>query len=207
MRYRRAVEKLRTLASACDAERAWPGDDPILLEAYAFGEVLDGPDELDRVEVVLVLNLPAEEVVWESTPRQAVWLEDSLRLNKGGYSYRWRSSRDSVSNHRIRRPVRFWSREGGPDEGVLQALSERRFGDLPRLETPPEDQREQVAGELAVAFGRLRAVRDSYWDQQWRREHRGFGRYPENELWDAIDGYLDLYDASQADPGEVSGEG
>jgi hypothetical protein len=40
MRYRRAVEKLRTLASACDMERGWPGEDPILLEAYAFGEVL-----------------------------------------------------------------------------------------------------------------------------------------------------------------------
>jgi hypothetical protein len=58
--------------------------------------------------VVLVLSLPREEVVWESTPRQAMSLEDSLRLNKGGYFYCWRSRQDSVSNHRIKRPVRFW---------------------------------------------------------------------------------------------------
>ncbi len=207
MRYRRAVEKLRILASACDMERALPGQDPLLLEAYAFGEVLEGPDELETVEVVLVLGLPPSKVIWESTPRQAMWLEDILRLNKGGYSYWWRSHQDSVTNHRIRQPVRFWSREDGPDEGVLQALTERRFGDLPRLEIPPEVQREQVAGELTAALGRLRGVRDSYWDQQWRRAHRGFGRYPENELWEAVEGYLDLYDASQADPGNASGRG
>ncbi len=34
-----------------------------------------------------------------------------------------------------------------------------------------------------------------------RREHRGYGRYPENELWDAVEGYLDLLDAaSSSDP-------
>lgn len=124
MRYRRAVEKLRALAEACAQQRDWPGEDPLLLEAYVHGVVLDGPDELDRVEVVLVLGLPPEQVPWVSTPRPAMWLEDSLRLNKGGFAYCWRSHLDSVSNHRIQRPVRFWSREGGPDEAV-QADSSR----------------------------------------------------------------------------------
>jgi hypothetical protein len=40
-----------------------------------------------------------------------------------------------------------------------------------------------------------------YWDQDWRRENsrenKGLGRSPENELWDAVAGYLDLLDASQ----------
>ena len=39
-------------------------------------------------------------------------------------------------------------------------------------------------------------ARDSYWDYDWRRENRGGGRYPEHELWDAVNGYLDLHDAS-----------
>ena len=27
------------------------------------------------------------------------------------------------------------------------------------------------------------------------REHRGYGRYPENELWEAVEGYFELLDA------------
>jgi len=28
----------------------------------------------------------------------------------------------------------------------------------------------------------LREVRDKYWDHDWRRAHRGYGRYPETEV-------------------------
>jgi hypothetical protein len=41
-------------------------------------------------------------------------------------------------------------------------------------------------------------VHASYWDHDWRREHRGFGRYPEHHLWEAVHGYLDLYDAAES---------
>jgi hypothetical protein len=197
MRYRRAVEKLRILAEACESVRNWPPEDPFLLEAHVFGDVLTGADPLDCVEVVLVLNLPPEEVPWESSPHGTLWLEDQLRLSKGGFAYWWRSHLDPVSNHRIRGPVRFWSHDG-PDEAVLQALAERRFDDLPRRAPSPGEQ-EQLAGELALALGRLRAVHGSYWDYDWRREHRGSGRYPEHHLWEAVQGYLDLYDAAAPD--------
>jgi hypothetical protein len=195
MRYRRAVEKLRILTEACESVRNWPLEDPFLLEAYVFGEVLAGTDPLECVEVVLVLNLPPEEVPWESSPHGTFWLEDRLRLNKGGFAYWWRSHLDPVSNHRIRGPVRFWSQEG-PDEAVLHALAERRFADLPRLVPSPQAQREQLVGDLAVALSHLRAVHASYWDRDWRQEHRGSGRYPEHHLWDAVQGYLDFYDAT-----------
>lgn len=65
MRYRRAVEKLRILAEACESIKRWPPEDPFLLEAYMFGDVLRGADPLDCVEVVLVLNLPSQDVVWD----------------------------------------------------------------------------------------------------------------------------------------------
>jgi hypothetical protein len=39
-------------------------------------------------------------------------------------------------------------------------------------------------------------LRLSKGDRDWRREHRGSGRYPENELWEAVDAYLDLLGAS-----------
>ena len=158
--------------------------------------MLTGADPLECVEVALVLNLPPEEVPWESTPHGTLWLEDRLRLNKGGFAYWWRSHLEPVSNHHIHGPVRFWSHEG-PDEDVLQALAERRFGDLPRVMPSPEARQEQLAHELAAALGHPRAVHASYWDQDWRREHRGLGRYPEHHLWEAVQGYLDLYDAAE----------
>ncbi len=198
MRYRRAVEKLRILAEACESVKDWPPEDPFLLEAYVFGDVLEGADPLECAEVALVLNLPPEEVPWESSPHGTLWLEDRLRLSKGGFAYWWRSRLDPVSNHRIRGPVRFWSHDG-PDETVLQALAERRFDDLPRLAPSPQEEQQQLGGELAIALSRLRAVHASYWDHDWRQEHRGFGRYPEHDLWEAVQGYLDLHDAGSSD--------
>ncbi|HEX7268081.1 MAG TPA: hypothetical protein VF256_11710 [Streptosporangiaceae bacterium] len=197
MRYRRAVEKLRILAEACESVKDWPPEDPFLLEAYVFGHVLEGADPLESVEVALVINLPPEEVPWESSPQGAAWLEDRLRLDKGGFAYWWRSHLSAVPNHHIRAPVRFWSQEG-PDEAVLQVLAERRFGDLARLAPSPHAEREELAEELATALSRLRAVHASCWDHDWRREHRGFGRYPEHHLWEAVHGYLDLYDAAES---------
>ena len=197
MRYRRAVEKLRILAEACDSVKNWPPEDPFLLEAHVFGDVLEGVDPLECVGVALVLNLPPEEVPWESSPHGTSWLEDRLRLDKGGFAYWWRSHLSPVPNHRIREPVRFWSQEG-PDETVLQALADRRFDDLPRLAPSPQAEREQLAEDLAAALSRLRAVYASYWEHDWRREHRGFGRYPEHHLWEAVQGYLELYDAAES---------
>jgi hypothetical protein len=163
MRYRRAVEKIRILAEACRDFKRFPSDEPFLLEAYVFGDVLRGVDPLDFVEVALVLNLPPQEVIWETTPRGTGWLADYLRLSKGGFAYFWRSHLDPVSNHHIRGPVRFWSL-AGPDEDVLLALSERRLGDLPQVTSPPGTEGAQRAGELQAALDHLRGVRDSYWD-------------------------------------------
>ena len=197
MRYRRAVEKLRTLAEACESVKNWPPEDPLLLEAYVFGDLLDGADPLESVEVALVLNLPPGEVPWESSPHGTAWLADQLRLDKGGFAYWWRSHLSLVPNHRIRGPVRFWSQEG-PDEAVLRALAERRLGDLARLAPSPQAGREQLVEELDAALSRLRAVHACYWDHDWRREHRVSGRYPEHQLWEAVQGYLDLYDAAES---------
>ena len=121
MRHRRAVEKLRILAETCERVKLfWFDTEPFLKAVYAFGEVLDGADPLDAVQVALAINLPPEEVPWESTP------------------------------------------------------------------------------DRTDALAHLREVRDRYWDHDWRREHRGYGRYPENELWEAVQGYLDLADAARS---------
>jgi hypothetical protein len=105
MRHRRAVEKLRILAETCERVKLfWFDTEPFLKAVYAFGEVLDGADPLDDVQVAVAINLPPEEVPWESTPEGAGWLADELRLSKGGFLYFWRSYLDPAWNHYIRGP-------------------------------------------------------------------------------------------------------
>lgn len=200
MRYKRAVEKLRLLAEGCEEIGSWPPwDEPYLVEVYAFGGVLEGIDPLDEVQVVGVIRLPPEEVAWGSSPHGTEWLADRLRLCKGGFEYWWRSYLDPVWNHYIRSPVRIWSQDG-IEEQTLDALAERRFGELRRVVPEAVDERLQLRDDLDAALRHLRRVHDSYWDADWRREHRGMGRYPEHELWEAVEGYLDLVSASRSTP-------
>ena len=204
MRYHRAVERLGLLADKCQWTTGLPVEEPFLQEAYVFGELLDGVDPIDCLEVAFALNLPPEEVPWCSQPSGTAWLVQELRLDKGGIAYWWRSRHEPVWNHAIREPVRFWSLSG-TDVAVLEALRERRFADLPRLFPTVEQIRRRTAVELDRALARVRAVRQGYWDRDWRREHRSGGRYPENELWEAVDGYLDLRDADnplRSEPGD-----
>lgn len=107
MRYRRAIEKLRLLAEACQSTTRLPLQEPFLREAYVFGEVLNGADPVERLQVAFTLDLPPEEVPWCSQPPGTPWLVDSLRLDKGGYAYWWRSRHQPVWNHVIHEPVRF----------------------------------------------------------------------------------------------------
>jgi hypothetical protein len=200
MRYKRAVEKLRLLAEGCREIGSWPPwDDPYLVEMYAFGAVLEGTDPLDEVQVAGVIRLPPEEVTWGSSPHGTEWLADRLRLSKGGFEYWWRSYLDPVQNHYIRSPVRIWSQDGIEEE-TLDALAERRFGELQRVVPDPVDERLQLRDDLDAALRHLRQVHGLYWDADWRREHRGMGRYPEHELWEAVEGYLDLMSASRPAP-------
>jgi hypothetical protein len=193
MKYRRAVEKLRILAETCEHVKTfWFDTEPFLKAVYAFGEVTDGADPLDAVQVAVAINLPPEEVPWESNPDGADWLASELRLSKGGFMYFWRSYLDPIWNHYIRGPVQIWSVDGGPDEQALAALEARDFGSLNRLVPEPADERLQLREDMDAALAHLREVRDKYWDHDWRRAHRGYGRYPENELWDAVEGFLDL---------------
>ena len=92
MRYKRAVEKLRVLAETCERVKMfWFDTEPFLKAVYAFGEVVDGADPLDAVQVAVAINLSPEEVPWESSPEGTDWLANELRLSKGGFLYFWRS--------------------------------------------------------------------------------------------------------------------
>lgn len=187
---------MRQLADACHRTTRLSLDEPFLREAYVFGDVLDGVDPIDHIQLAFTVDLPPEKVPWRSQPLGTSWLVDSLRLDKGGFVYWWRSRHEPVWNHVISDPVRFWSVDGTED-AVLDALRDRRFSEVPRRAASPVELRQRVEADLARALGHLRAVHQTYWDRDWRKVHRGGGRYPEDHLFEAVDGYLDLLEATQ----------
>ena len=66
--------------------RVWPPEGPFLVSAYIFGDVLNGADPLDNVQVAVAINLAPEEVPCGSGPHGTQWLADQLRLSKGGFA-------------------------------------------------------------------------------------------------------------------------
>jgi len=196
MRYATAVRRLRTIAESCDrASRLW--DQPVLAGGYVFGDVLDGAADLPVVQVAFVLDCPVEEVTWLALPPHSAGIADLLDLEKAPVEWFWRPAVWPVWNHLIRGPVRFWS-PAGPDEHVLDCLEQRRFDGLPWLVPTTEDELAQLQVELDAAFAHLRDVDERYWDRDWRAAHKGMGQYPQDHLWRAVHGFLDLQAAVAA---------
>jgi hypothetical protein len=194
MRHETAIRRLRTIAARCEqAARLWE-DEPFLVGAYAFGAVLDAPADVEVVQVAFVLDLPPDELAWCAQPQSCVGLPHLLEIDKAPVNWYWRPALRPVSNHLIERPLRIWSLDG-PDTAELDALE---HGDAEKLRLPaPADAeaREQLADELEASLAHLRRVEAGYWDRSWRNAHRGTGVFPENHLWDAVHGYLDLIEA------------
>ena len=174
-------------------------EEPFLVAAYAFGSVLESRADVPVVQMAFVLNLPAEELTWGTQPQSCVGLPHLLEIDKAPVEWYWRPSAWPVSNHLIRRPLRVWSLDG-PDTAALDAL-DRGEADHLRLSAPTtEQQYEQARIELAASMAHLRQVEAGFWERDWRSAHRGQEIYPENHLWDAVHGYLDLLDASSGGP-------
>jgi hypothetical protein len=81
---------------------------------------------------------------------------------------------------------------------MLDALGDRRLGDLHRITPTAAEEAEQLQEELAASLAHLQRVDAAYWEREWRREHKGLGIYPEEHLWRASHGYLDLLAATRA---------
>lgn len=206
MRHQTAVHRLRTVAGRCQRASGLWDDEPFLLAAYAFGAVLEPAADVDVVDLAFVLNLPAEELTWFAEPQSLVGLAGLLEIDKAPVRWYWRPSEWPVANHLIHRPLRVWSLDG-PDEMSLDAL-ERGQAEHLRMPAPTaEQQREQLSVELAASLSHLRGVEADFWERNWRSAHRGSGIYPENHLWNAVHGYLDLLAATGADHDHVNIDG
>ena len=50
----------------------------------------------------------------------------------------------------------------------------------------------QLEVELEASLNHLHQVVERYWEREWRAGHKGSGWYPEDHLWRAAHGYLDV---------------
>ena len=171
-------------------------EEPFLVGAYAFGAVLEPRTDVPVVQMAFVLNLPSEELTWCAQPQSCAGLPGLLEIDKAPVEWYWRPSVWPVANHLIHRPLRVWSLDG-PDTTALDALDRGEAEDL-RMPAPTDTElHEQLSVELAASLAHLRRVEAGYWERDWRSAHRGLGIYPENHLWEAVHGYLDLLGAPQ----------
>lgn len=192
-----AINRLGDVADALDRAVQWPG--PPVVAAYVFGAVLDRVSELEVVQLALVVDEPPEDVPWMSRPARLEALASLCRFDKLPMSWRWRPAEWPVWNHEISRAVRFWSSGGGRDDVALSALADVSRSGAP-VEEPgsPEALARQLTIERDISRANLASVRAQFYDRDWRREHSGAGTHPEDHLWWATAGFLDLDDAIAA---------
>ena len=194
VKYATAVRRLGSVAESLSSVASF--DEALITDAYVFGDVLNGPESLDVVSVAFVVDLPVLEVSWCARPARVEALAAYLRLDKVPVARWWRPAGWPVWNHKIVRPVRFWSRSDGTEEGTLSLLGERRFGDLTYVEPPSRDQYlEQLRTERRASRQHLNEVLDRYHEREWQRDHRSGGMYPEDHLWWAAEAFRELDDA------------
>lgn len=168
-----ASDRLRFRAT----DIGWP-----LEELWVTGALLEPVDELDHGSVVLMIDLPPDELPWLAVHPAAEWIGDQLRLGKRPLWWSYRPTSWPPWTYRDRRVARFWSANGGLNADVIEALRTCRPPTI--IEPAPGELLDQLGIELAIAKAHLRSILDRYWDQDWRRANQ-HGTSPEDQLWRA----------------------
>lgn len=197
VKFATAVRHLDEMADAStknlrlrETASGWP-----LQELWVTGELLEGPESLEWGSVVLVVDLPADDLTWLTRHPTAEWIGSQLRLGKRPFSWAYRPSAWPVWNHQNRRLARFWSADVGKHMDVLQLLQEGKLDHLSVVEVPAGALLEQLTEELAASRHHLRQVLDQYWEPDWRRDHKGSDEAPEDHLWRAAQAVSEIEQA------------
>lgn len=196
MRYATAIGHLRLVAEACAEAAARPafGDapHPYVVAAYAFGDILDVPEEPDGTDVVFVVDEGVDTLPWGSEPPALRAFISLSRIDR--HPIRWFVMPRGVpiGDQRVVGPVRLWDANAGIDEVALEALRQRRPEDVKLPAPDAQESRAARKRQLAATRATLDDAIERFWDADWRREHKGAGRYPEHTLWDLAWGVRDL---------------
>jgi hypothetical protein len=173
-----------------DSEIGWP-----LEELWVTGELLGLADTVEVGSVVLVLDVPPEQMPWLALNGAGEWAGQQLRLGKRPLLWRYRPLAWPAWNHEHRRLVRFWSASSGLDDSVVDALRSRRLERVEVVQPSPPQLIRQLRRELPFSRRHLRETVARYWDRDWRREHKGFDASPEDHLWRASAAVSQILDA------------
>jgi hypothetical protein len=81
---------------------------------------------------------------------------------------------------------------------VVDALAAGLLDEVDIVGPPTKEElTSQLVIERAVARQHLATVTERFYEQDWRREHRGEGVHAEDHLWWAAAAFLDLDDATR----------
>ncbi|OBA77199.1 hypothetical protein A5641_18305 [Mycobacterium sp. 1554424.7] len=168
----------------------WP-----LKEIWVTGEFLSFAETLDAGAVVLVLDLPVEELPWLRMHPVGEAIGHQLGLGKRPFLWCYRPRAWPAWNCQHRRVMKVWADGSGLDSSAIDALRSRRFEGLAIAEPSDDELTTQLRAELAVSREHLRSVLEGYWDRDWRRRHQGYDESPEDHLWRAATAVAEMLDA------------
>lgn len=202
MKWSRAVHHLDELAHACAdmAERPVTVFPLRVIQLWAYSDVLTSHDDLDCLRVVLVVDLPVDDVAWFCPPAGAEHWSNATRLSKNPIVAMWRSTRAPVWNHHIRRPLLIWDESEGILVGALAALQDGTAETLRLPEPTPGEMQARLEAELATSHRALESAAANY---EQRRFSPGKLEPVADALWRASAGYLDVLGASGSGPGRT----
>jgi hypothetical protein len=196
VKYATAVRQLVSVAEAATADaQHLPTDGEVLRELWVGGRLLDGPDELETTDLVLVLDEPVDELPWNALHPTGTWLAHRLRLDRLPILWHLRPIGYPAWNPLMRSVVRLWSAREGLDQDVVDGLRERRLAALPVVSPSDAELSAQLTVELAVCWAHLRQTLDGYWEPSWRRDARAKGGAPDDHLWRAAEAVREMADA------------
>ncbi|HZW45381.1 MAG TPA: hypothetical protein VFF32_13520 [Dermatophilaceae bacterium] len=202
MKWSRAVHHLDGLAHACAdmAERPVTVFPLRVMQLWAYGDVLTGHDDLDRLRVVLAVDLPVDDVAWLCPPQGAEHWSNATRLSQSPIVAMWRSTRAPLWNHHIRQPLLIWDESAGISVDALAALQDGTADALRLPEPAPGEMQARLEAELATSHRALESAAATY---EQRRFSPGKLEPVADALWRASAGYLDVLRASGSGPGRT----
>ncbi len=166
----------------------WP-----LNSMWIADDILDAPDTLDVVTMLLLMDVPVEELTWRALNRVEVAIAETMRIDKAPI---WRHGRPSAWpawNAENRRVRRFWHITEGTNTEAIETLRQGKA--IEPIAVEPHVFIEQMQTEYGVSRAHLNTVLDEYWEHPWRKAHKGYGIHPEDHLWRAAYGLQQIEEA------------
>ena len=182
----RMVDECARMAEAGPRSSRFP-----VVELWVTGGLLDGPRDVEWIDLALGVDLPPEDLPWGCPPPAAGAWAGFTRMDKNPIAATWRSVHAPLWNHAIDAAVLVWDAESGARPDALAALKAGSSRRLALVRPSGEEYVTRMQDELAISLDELRR-RTAEYDAVPRTERLGVGA---DALHRAAKSYLEVYDA------------